>query len=54
MPSADYDDAVSRAGDVKVYKVDTLDDALKVLSELGGNGLDLPTVPQAAAAAPTD
>jgi PDZ domain-containing protein len=54
VPSADYEDAVSRAGDVKVYKVDTLDDALKVLSELGGNGLALPTEPQAAAGAPTD
>lgn len=42
VPSADYDAALEHAGDVEVIKVDTLDDALEALADLGGNGLDLP------------
>lgn len=45
VPTPDYEDAVAHAGDVEVVAVDTLDDALAALAELGGNGLDLPTVP---------
>jgi len=51
VPPDDYDDAVERAGDVKVVKVETLDDALAALAEIGGNGLELPTVAPDAAAA---
>jgi PDZ domain-containing protein len=42
VPTADYDEAIKHAGDVKIIKVDTLDDALKALADLGGNALDLP------------
>jgi Lon-like protease len=42
VPSDDYDAAIEHAGDVKVVKVDTLDDALDALAELGGNADDLP------------
>lgn len=44
VPSADYESAVARAGDVEVIRVDTLDDALEALAEYGGNGLDLPNL----------
>lgn len=54
VPSADYEEAVEHAGDVKVVKVDTLDDALAALTELGGDGLELPAGGEAAATAPTD
>jgi len=42
VPSADYDAAIEHAGDVEVIKVDTLDDALEALADLGGNADDLP------------
>jgi PDZ domain-containing protein len=42
VPSDDYDAALEHAGDVKVVKVDTLDDALDALADLGGNADDLP------------
>ncbi len=42
VPSDDYQAAVEHAGDVEVIKVDTLDDALEALADLGGNALDLP------------
>jgi len=42
VPSADYQDAIAHAGDVQVVKVDTLDQALEALADLGGNGLHLP------------
>lgn len=48
VPAMNYDEAVEHAGDVKVVPVETLDDALAALAELGGNGLELP-----AAASPT-
>lgn len=42
VPSDEYDVAVKVAGsDLKVIRVDTLDDALKALDGLGGNALDL-------------
>lgn len=42
VPSADYEAAVERAGDVEVIRVDTLEEALEALADLGGNSLDLP------------
>jgi PDZ domain-containing protein len=42
VPSADYDAAIEHAGDVEIIEVDTIDDALEALADLGGNGLDLP------------
>jgi PDZ domain-containing protein len=51
VPSADYADAEARAGDVQVIAVDTLDDALDALAELGGNADDLPQIGAEAAAA---
>jgi PDZ domain-containing protein len=39
VPSADYEDALSRAGDVEVIPIDTLDDAVEALEKLGGSGL---------------
>jgi PDZ domain-containing protein len=42
VPSADYAAAKQHAGKVKIVKVDTLDEALKALADLGGNGLHLP------------
>jgi PDZ domain-containing protein len=42
VPSADYQAALDHAGDVEVVKVDTLDDALEALADLGGNADDLP------------
>ncbi len=42
VPSADYEAARRRAGDVDVVAVDTLDDALAALADLGGNVDDLP------------
>jgi PDZ domain-containing protein len=42
VPTADYDSAVEHAGDVQVIRVDSLDEALAALAELGGNGLELP------------
>jgi Lon-like protease len=50
VPTADYDDAVTRAGDVEVIAVDTLDDALEALGDLGGNADDLPRVGEEAPA----
>jgi PDZ domain-containing protein len=44
VPSLDYQAAKAHAGDVKVIKVDTLDEALAALAELGGNGLALPAL----------
>ena len=44
VPSDDYQAAVEHAGDVKVIKVDTLDDALDALADLGGNADDLPNL----------
>jgi len=51
VPAADYEEAAAHAGDVKVVKVETLDDALAALADLGGNGLDLPTAPAPASPA---
>jgi PDZ domain-containing protein len=42
VPSADYQAALGRAGDVEVVAVDTLDEALAALADLGGNADDLP------------
>lgn len=42
VPSDDYEAAVEHAGDVDVVQVDTLDEALAALADLGGNSLDLP------------
>jgi PDZ domain-containing protein len=42
VPSADYEAARRRAGDVGVIAVDTLDEALAALADLGGNVDDLP------------
>jgi PDZ domain-containing protein len=50
VPSADYEAAEARAGDVNVIAVDSVDDALAALADLGGNGLDLPTSGELAAA----
>ena len=44
VPRADYEDALTRAGDVNVVPVDDLDDALNALADLGGNADDLPQV----------
>jgi PDZ domain-containing protein len=50
VPSADYDDAVARAGDdLEVVAVDTVDEALAALGERGGNVDDLPQVGEVAA-----
>ncbi|HEY8545654.1 MAG TPA: PDZ domain-containing protein [Acidimicrobiales bacterium] len=48
VPAGNYEDAVARAGDVEVVPVETLDDALAALADLGGNALDLPTRPEGA------
>jgi PDZ domain-containing protein len=42
VPSADYEAAERRAGDVDVIAVDTLDEALAALADQGGNVDDLP------------
>jgi PDZ domain-containing protein len=42
VPTADYEAAQQHAGDVDVIAVDTLDDALAALADLGGNVDDLP------------
>jgi PDZ domain-containing protein len=42
VPSADYEAARQHAGDVDVVAVDTLDEALAALADLGGNVDDLP------------
>jgi Lon-like protease len=44
VPSADYQAALGRAGDVEVVAVDTLAEALAALADLGGNADDLPAV----------
>jgi PDZ domain-containing protein len=44
VPTADYADAAAHAGDVEVVAVDTLEDALEALGEVGGNVDDLPPV----------
>jgi PDZ domain-containing protein len=45
VPTADYEDAVARAGDdLEVVAVDTLDEALAALAEHGGNAADLPQI----------
>ena len=41
VPDAEYDVAKAAAGDMRVEKVGTLADALRVLSTTGGNALDL-------------
>ena len=41
VPASEADQARARAGDVQVIGVETLDDALSALDELGGNALDL-------------
>ena len=43
VPAGEADRARARAGDVRVVGVETLDDALRALGELGGNALDLET-----------
>jgi PDZ domain-containing protein len=51
VPSDDYEDAVARAGDdLDVVAVDTVDQALEVLRERGGNVDDLPPAGESAAA----
>ena len=42
VPSADFEAAHQHAGDVDVIAVDTLDEALAALADLGGNVDDLP------------
>jgi PDZ domain-containing protein len=49
VPSADYDAARDHAGHVQVIPVDTLDEALAALADLGGNADDLDPAPAAAA-----
>lgn len=51
VPTADYEDARAHAGDVEIVKVDSLDEALAALAELGGNGLALPSLGDGAEAA---
>ena len=51
VPTADYEDAEARAGDVHVVPIDNVDEALAALADLGGNGLDLPDSRELAAAA---
>ena len=42
VPRGEYAEAREHAGsDLRVYPVDTLDDAMKVLDRLGGNALTL-------------
>lgn len=43
VPTGEYDEALARAEGMRVAKVDTLDDALKLLADLGGNALELGT-----------
>lgn len=51
VPSADYEEAVAHAGDdLEVVAVDSLEEALAVLAEHGGNVDELPAVGEAAAA----
>jgi PDZ domain-containing protein len=51
VPSADYQDAVDRAGDdLEVVAVDTVDEALAALGEQGGNVDELPPTGETAAA----
>jgi PDZ domain-containing protein len=50
VPSADYEAAEARAGDVDVIAVDTVEEALEALADRGGNGLDLPSAGELAAA----
>src|SRR5690606_26969751 len=51
VPTADYEAARSRAGDdLEVVPVDSIDEALAVLGEWGGNVDDLPPAGEAAAA----
>jgi len=42
VPSSEYDEAEKYAGSLRVEKVDTLDDALKVLATLGGGSDVIP------------
>jgi PDZ domain-containing protein len=41
VPADEYEEARAHAGNVDVYAVDDLDDALETLARLGGNGLAL-------------
>jgi PDZ domain-containing protein len=41
VPASEAEQARARAGDVEVIGVETLDDALQALADLGGNALDL-------------
>lgn len=44
VPADEYEDAMSAAGpDIRVERVETLDDALRVLDSIGGNALELGT-----------
>ena len=36
MPSSEYDEAKKYAGDMRVESVDTIDDAVRVLTTIGG------------------
>ena len=51
VPTADYEAALTRAGDVEIVPVDTLEEALDALSEMGGNADDLPRIGEEAEAA---
>ena len=42
VPTANLAEAEAAVDDVRIEGVDTLDDALEILAELGGNALDLP------------
>lgn len=42
VPSANLDEAEAAVDDVRIEGVDTLDDALAILAEFGGNALELP------------
>lgn len=44
VPTGEGEAARTRAGDMEVVEVATLDEALAALAEIGGNGLDLPQV----------
>ncbi|MDH3755242.1 MAG: hypothetical protein OEU32_15335, partial [Acidimicrobiia bacterium] len=41
VPSIEFDEALSQAGDMRVETADTLEEAIAVLDSLGGNGLAL-------------
>lgn len=49
VPPGEAEEAADYAGDMRVVEVETLEDALVALGELGGNVDDLPSLPEQAA-----